>query len=79
MEKTVRETAVVMGLKLRFGLQFLNANSDTKDFLGKPLLEFSTGTFITDQGNLSHSGATVLVRETANSCDILKISVSIGG
>lgn len=76
VEALIRSTARAMGLKQEFGMQ-LSQESAGQDIMNRPLSTFSSGVFIIPDGFVSNSGATVTVR--TQSCDVIKLSVSVGG
>lgn len=76
--RTVIQNAVrVMGEKRKIGISSLSSSDAGKDFRDRKLTQYSTGVFIVDEGYLTNSGATVIVR--SENCEVIKISVATGG
>lgn len=78
VEELIHASAQAMGLGERFGLH-LNREVGETDITGRPLTNFSSGVFIVDDGYVSNSGATVVVRDPDKTCEILSLSVRVGG
>lgn len=78
VEKLIHVTAKQMGFSGEFGLSLTDeaAGNDIQD---RPLTRYRSSVFLVDEGYLSNSGAEVTVRNTATGCDVIKLSVSVGG
>lgn len=77
VETLIRSTARSMGLQQKFGIPDITQARAGNDATGNPLVGYSTGVFIIEDGYISHSGATVTVRP--ENCEIIKLEISIGG
>ena len=71
----IQSTARSMGVTKKIGLQLISEVSEEND----SLLNLSSGVFKVEEGYLSHSGASLVVRPQGKSCEILKMDISVGG
>lgn len=78
ISSAVRATAKALGLKQNFGFE-VNEGEDLgkKDIEGRPLISYSTSVFIIDEGYLSGTGASAVVRPKGNSCEIVQLTISL--
>jgi hypothetical protein len=73
----VKSVAKNMGVKSEIGVHLTTASGEP-DLRKRPVLVYSSGSFITDDGFLSNSGAEVSVADAAKACAIVKVSVYVG-
>ena len=78
VEMLVKTTARAMGLKHKFGVH-LNRKDAGLDSSNRSLVEFSSGVFIVDDGYVSNSSSSAIVRFSGKTCEIIKLSVVTGG
>lgn len=78
IEKKIKAVAKAAGLKEEIGFEILeNKESVGKDMMENPLTKYSTSMFFVDDGYITGSGATVIVRPEGKKCEIYNISVQI--
>ena len=70
-------TAKAMGQKGEFAVH-LSAIDAGHDSDGNPIVNFSSGPFIVDDGYVSGSNSSVDMRSNDPSCTAIKLNVSIG-
>jgi hypothetical protein len=62
-----------------FGINFNDPEDGGLDPAGKRLTRFGTGVFISDEGYLSNSGASALIRDPFHTCEIVRLTVRVRG
>lgn len=78
VEKLIHAAAMAMGLQKPFGLT-MSREVGEPDIANRPTTNFNSGVFIVDDGYVTNSGASVTVRDADKSCEIIKMTVNIGG
>lgn len=77
-EDLVRQTALRMGLSQPFGIHFSQEKGDGESE-DPSWTMLRSGTFIVDDGYVSNSGATVAIRDFEGKCEIVRLTVAVGG
>lgn len=78
VKKLILETVKIMGFNEDIGFEISKERSG-EDIQGKELTTFTTSIFFVEEGNLTNSGATIVVRSADKECEPIKSTVSIGG
>lgn len=77
VEKLIHDSAKSMGILQKFSIR-LTSEKPSLDITKRPLVTYDSSAFTVDEGYISNSGASVTVRPTANSCEIIKLTISVG-
>lgn len=78
VENLVRLTAKQMGYAGKFGLNMIREPAG-EDSQNRPLMKYHSGVFIVEDGYLSNSHSEVVIRAHGGACEVIKLTVSIGG
>jgi len=78
IESAVKSTAKLMGIKDKFSLQMSEPEDAGKNMMDISLKSYSTSSFLIGDGYISGSGASVVVQPNSKSCEIIKMTISVG-
>lgn len=78
IEATIKSAAKLMGFVGDFETEMSEGMNIGTDMLGNTLTKYIASTFFIDEGYISGSGASVVVRPDGDSCEVIKLNVSTG-
>lgn len=78
IESTIKSAAKLMGFVGEFQTELSEGQQAGTDMLGNLLTKYTASTFFIDEGYISGSGASVVVRPDGDTCEVIKLNVSTG-